>query len=87
MARSTHDHMRFPDTPEARDPIRPHSGELVSRGRPRAAAVAATLLFRLLTDGLEIPLGGITYLIWLRNKRWRAVPPATAPAAVLASPP
>jgi hypothetical protein len=48
--------------------------------------VAATLLFRLLTYGLEIPLGGVTYLIWRRNKRWRAVPPTTAPAAVPASP-
>jgi hypothetical protein len=63
------------------------AGLVLAGGGVRAAAVAATLLFRLLTDGLEIPLGGITYLIWLRNKRWRAVPPATVPAAVPASPP
>jgi putative heme transporter len=59
---------------------------LAGGGGVRAAAVAATLLFRLLTYGLEIPLGGVTYLIWRRNKRWRAVPPTTAPAAVPASP-
>jgi uncharacterized membrane protein YbhN (UPF0104 family) len=59
---------------------------LAGGGAVRAAAVAATLLFRLLTYGLEIPLGGVTYLIWRRNKRWRAVPPTTAPAAVPASP-
>jgi hypothetical protein len=87
MTRSTHDHMRFPDTPEARDPIRPHSGELVSRGRPRAAAVAATLLFRVLTYGVEIPLGGVPYLVWQRSKRWRKSLPAAEPTAVPASPP
>jgi uncharacterized membrane protein YbhN (UPF0104 family) len=37
----------------------------------RAQAVAAALLFRLLTYGLQIPLGGFTYLIWQRNKSWR----------------
>lgn len=52
----------------------------------RAAAVAATLLFRLLTYGLEIPLGGVTYLVWQRNKRWRKSSPAAEPAAVPASP-
>jgi putative heme transporter len=37
----------------------------------RAQAVAAALLFRLLTYVLQIPLGGVTYLIWQRNKSWR----------------
>ena len=37
----------------------------------RAQAVAAALLFRLLTNVLQIPLGGATYLIWQRNKTWR----------------
>src|SRR4029453_15619460 len=42
------------------------------RGGPvRAQAVAAALLFRVLTYGLQIPLGGFTYLIWQRNKSWR----------------
>jgi uncharacterized membrane protein YbhN (UPF0104 family) len=37
----------------------------------RVQAVAAALLFRLLTYGLQIPLGGITYLIWQRKTSWR----------------
>jgi uncharacterized membrane protein YbhN (UPF0104 family) len=37
----------------------------------RAQAVAAALLFRLLTYGVQIPLGGITYLIWQRKTSWR----------------
>jgi hypothetical protein len=37
----------------------------------RDQAVAAALLFRLLTYVLQIPLGGVTYLIWQRNKSWR----------------
>ena len=32
--------------------------------------MAAALLFRLLTYVLQIPLGGVTYLIWQRNKTW-----------------
>jgi uncharacterized membrane protein YbhN (UPF0104 family) len=44
---------------------------LAGGGQVRAQAVAAALLFRLLTYGLQIPLGGFTYLIWQRNKRWR----------------
>jgi hypothetical protein len=48
---------------------------LLSRHKPwpklrRDQAVAAALLFRLLTYVLQIPLGG-TYLIWQRNKSWR----------------
>jgi uncharacterized protein (TIRG00374 family) len=37
----------------------------------RAQAVAAALLFRLLTYALQIPLGGATYLVWQRNRSWR----------------
>jgi uncharacterized membrane protein YbhN (UPF0104 family) len=37
----------------------------------RAQAVAAALLFRLLTYGAQIPLGGLTYLIWQRKTSWR----------------
>src|SRR5215218_10112211 len=44
---------------------------LAGGGQVRAQAVAATLLFRVLTYGLQIPLGGFTYLIWQRNKSWR----------------
>jgi len=46
---------------------------LVLAGGPeiRAEAVAAALLFRLLSYGLQIPLGGITYLVWHRRISWR----------------
>jgi len=37
----------------------------------RAEAVAAVLLFRLLTYGLQIPLGAITYPVWQRKASWR----------------
>ena len=54
---------------------------LAGGGAIRAQAVAATLLFRLLTYGLEIPLGAVTYLIWQRKKSWRKPLRPTAPAA------
>ena len=48
------------------------AGLVLAGGSPiRAQAVAAALLFRLLTYVLQIPLGGVTYLIWQRNKSWR----------------
>jgi hypothetical protein len=51
--------------------------------RPRLRTPqAATLLFRLLTYGLEIPLGAVTYLIWQRKRSWRKPLHRTAPAAV-----
>jgi uncharacterized membrane protein YbhN (UPF0104 family) len=37
----------------------------------RAQITAAVLLYRTLTYGLQIPLGGFTYLIWERKKSWR----------------
>lgn len=40
-----------------------------------AAIVAAVLIFRLLTYGIQIPLGGFTYFIWLKNKGWRREAP------------
>ena len=40
----------------------------------RAQIAAAVLLFRTLTYGLQIPLGGFTYIIWHRNKSWRKEP-------------
>ncbi len=36
---------------------------------------AAVLLFRTLTYGIQIPLGGFTYIIWRRDRRWLKVPP------------
>ena len=35
---------------------------------------AAVLLFRTLTYGIQIPLGGFTYIIWRRNRSWRKAP-------------
>jgi putative heme transporter len=37
----------------------------------RAQVAAAVLVFRMLTYGFQIPLGGFTYVIWRRMKRWR----------------
>ena len=36
-----------------------------------AQIVAAVLLFRLLTFGIQIPLGAFTYVIWRAKKSWR----------------
>jgi putative heme transporter len=53
-----------------------------------AQVAAAVLVFRTLTFGIQIPLGGFTYLIWRRTKSWlkpvppedpRVTVPATAP--------
>ncbi len=42
----------------------------------KAQLTGATFLFRAFTYGIQIPLGGFTYLIWRRNKRWRKERPA-----------
>ena len=43
--------------------------------------VAAVLLFRALTYGIQIPLGGFTYLIWRAKRDWRSVASADAQRA------
>jgi putative heme transporter len=48
----------------------------------KAQITAATLLFRTLTYGVQIPLGGFTYIIWRRNKRWRKQPVVEEPVQV-----
>ncbi|HEY2803775.1 MAG TPA: lysylphosphatidylglycerol synthase transmembrane domain-containing protein [Actinomycetota bacterium] len=50
---------------------------LVSAGsQEKAAIVAAVLIFRVLTYGIQIPIGGFTYLIWRAKKNWmRSTPP------------
>jgi uncharacterized protein (TIRG00374 family) len=49
---------------------------------------AAALLFRTLTFGVQIPLGGFTYLIWQRKKSWRKPQPdAPQPSVVPAGSP
>ena len=42
-------------------------------------ATAAVLLFRFLTYFLQIPLGGLTYLVWRRKTGWRVPSAALAP--------
>jgi putative heme transporter len=51
-------------------------GGLVAVGgdADRAPIVAAVLLFRVLTYGIQIPIGGFTYLIWRAKTQWRAQP-------------
>jgi putative heme transporter len=41
----------------------------------QAQVAAAVLVFRTLTYGIQIPLGGITYAIWRVNRSWRRHPP------------
>jgi putative heme transporter len=44
---------------------------MVAAGASHSAAVAGDLVFRTLTYLLQIPVGGITYVIWRRKKSWR----------------
>lgn len=37
----------------------------------QAQVVAAVLVFRALTYGLQIPMGGLTYLVWHTKRSWR----------------
>ena len=54
----------------------------------RTQVTAAALLFRALTYGVQIPLGGFTYLIWQRKKSWRKPQPESSqPSAVRAGSP
>jgi hypothetical protein len=73
--------------PQRIDPWR-SSSACRGHDRPDIAplALARALLFRLLTYGLEIPLGAVTYLIWQRKKSWRKPLHPPAPAAVPAPP-
>ena len=47
-------------------------GGLDLAGGGDVQSVAAVLVFRFLTYFLQIPLGGITYMIWRRKAGWRA---------------
>jgi putative heme transporter len=51
-------------------------GGLVAAGGQRPEVVAAVLLFRVLTYGFQIPLGGLTYVIWQAKTGWRHDEPA-----------
>jgi putative heme transporter len=46
-----------------------------------AAVVAAVLMFRLLTYGVQIPIGAVTYVIWRAKTSWRKPAPAVAATA------
>lgn len=46
-------------------------GGLIAAGGNRPQVVAAVLLFRVLTYGVQIPIGGFTYLIWRAKSSWR----------------
>jgi uncharacterized membrane protein YbhN (UPF0104 family) len=50
---------------------------LIAFDKPQEAQiVAAVLIFRVLTYGIQIPIGGFTYLIWRAKKSWfRTTPP------------
>jgi uncharacterized membrane protein YbhN (UPF0104 family) len=49
-------------------------GGLVLAGGSRPASVAAVLVFRFLTFFAQIPIGGITYVVWQRRTSWRRPP-------------
>jgi uncharacterized membrane protein YbhN (UPF0104 family) len=49
----------------------------------KAQVTAAALLFRLLTYGIQIPLGAVTYVIWQRKKSWRRPPPVSETAPLV----
>lgn len=55
---------------------------LVGAGGPEPEVVAAVLLFRVLTFGLPIPFGLLTYVFWRRNRSWRnSAPPLVSMAS------
>lgn len=45
----------------------------------QAQITAAVLVFRTLTYALQVPIGGITYVIWQRRKSWRKPVPREEP--------
>jgi putative heme transporter len=49
---------------------------LAGGGEVRAQAVAAAVLFRVLTSAAQIPFGAVTYLIWQRRRSWRIASPS-----------
>jgi putative heme transporter len=51
-------------------------GGLALAGAPRDEVVAAVLVFRFLTYFVQIPIGGLTYVVWRRRHGWRRPRPA-----------
>jgi putative heme transporter len=56
-------------------------GLTVFDSEEKTQIVAAVLLFRALTYGIQIPLGGFTYLIWRAKRDWRSTAGADAQRA------
>jgi len=54
-------------------------GGLVTAGGNEAQVVAAVLLFRVLTYGIQIPIGAFTYVIWRAKGSWRHPVPDADP--------
>jgi putative heme transporter len=52
----------------------------------KAQVAAAVLVFRTLTFVFQIPLGGITYVIWQRKKSWRKPVPHEPQEVAVAAP-
>jgi uncharacterized membrane protein YbhN (UPF0104 family) len=49
-------------------------GGLVAAGGNEPQVVAAVLLFRVLTYGIQVPIGGFTYVVWRARSSWRREP-------------
>ncbi len=49
-------------------------GGLAAAGGSKPEVVAAVLLFRVLTYGIQIPIGAFTYMIWRARSSWRVEP-------------
>jgi putative heme transporter len=56
-------------------------GGLVTAGGNEPQVVAAVLLFRVLTYGIQIALGAFTYVIWRAKRSWRRPAPDREPQA------
>ncbi len=56
-------------------------GLTVFDSEEKTQIVAAVLIFRALTYGIQIPLGGFTYLIWRAKRDWRSTAGADAQRA------
>jgi uncharacterized protein (TIRG00374 family) len=51
-------------------------GGITAIDRPESAQIiAAVLIFRVLTYGIQIPIGGVTYFIWRAKTSWRSDTP------------
>jgi uncharacterized protein (TIRG00374 family) len=61
-------------------------GGLVAAGGDKPKVVAAVLLFRALTYGIQIPIGAFTYLIWRSNSSWRREPDSIGAESEVAQP-